>query len=285
MCSYTNDWDTLRVTMLELVHLARHHPFHFYGFSAHGEQPLSCLFDACLYGLAHRAAAACDTQVTRHTRDAPSFPDVFSVIAALGQGIAAQAQRISPAEAAALRARYTADSLEVAADRELQMLLSRPSARTDASYMGDDFLSKQHDLLTPVPVVDDYTGQNNLHVIIANGTIVGGIAAAQQLFSIVTHEPFRQRLLRARATGRFFCPYYGTVRLGATPLHFAVLTQQMECVRHTLLSIKNCDGLIRYVKLILEELCRSDIERLDVLWDRDNSGNTVCAAVQCMRVA
>jgi hypothetical protein len=271
--------------MLELVHLARHHPFHFYGFSAHGEQPLSCLFDACLYGLAHRAAAACDTQVTRHTRDAPSFPDVFSVIAALGQGIAAQAQRISPAEAAALRARYTADSLEVAADRELQMLLSRPSARTDASYMGDDFLSKQHDLLTPVPVVDDYTGQNNLHVIIANGTIVGGIAAAQQLFSIVTHEPFRQRLLRARATGRFFCPYYGTVRLGATPLHFAVLTQQMECVRHTLLSIKNCDGLIRYVKLILEELCRSDIERLDVLWDRDNSGNTVCAAVQCMRVA
>jgi hypothetical protein len=78
------------------------------------------------------------------------------------------------------------------------------------------------------------------------------------LFSIVTYEPFRQRLLRGRATGRFFCPYYGTVHLGTTPLHFAVLSQQ-----------------ISFVKLILERLCKSDIERLDVLWDHDNSGNTV----------
>ncbi len=52
--------------------------------------------------------------------------------------------------------------------------------------------------------------------------------------------------------------YYGSVRLGTTPLHFAVFSRQ-----------------ISFVKLILEQLCKSDMERLDVLWDQDNSGNMV----------
>ena len=48
------------------------------------------------------------------------------------------------------------------------------------------------------------------------------------------------------------------MRLGTTPLHFAVFSRQ-----------------ISFVKLILEQLCKSDMERLDVLWDQDNSGNMV----------
>ena len=190
--------------------------------------------------------------------DKDSLPDVFNVVQALVQGLFAHAQKISAGEAAAFMARYEADSLEKAVSREVQMLLSRPYSMTDGTYMGDDYLSKHEDLLQPVPVVDDYTGQNHFHLIVANGTIVGGIAAAETLFSIVTYEPFRQRLLRGRVTGRFFCPYYGNVHFGATPLHFAVLTNQ-----------------IPYVKLILEKLCLSDVERLDVLWDLDNSGNMV----------
>jgi hypothetical protein len=48
------------------------------------------------------------------------------------------------------------------------------------------------------------------------------------------------------------------VRLGATPLHFAVFSKQLA-----------------FVQLILEQLCSSDMQRLDALWDLDNSGNTV----------
>ena len=252
---YTSDWGALKAALFELVHLARDRPSQFYGLSVHGEQPLSCMFNSCLYSLTDRVKGS---QAAPPTADVQAFPDVFTVVAALREGIAAQARSISSAEAAAMQARYCAESLEVACDREVQMLLSRPYVATDASYMGDDYVSKHDDLLQPVPVVDDYTGQNNFHIIIANGTIVGGIAAAESLFSIVTYEPFRQRLLRGRATGRFFCPFYGTVHLGATPLHFAVMSQH-----------------IAFVKLILEKLCRSDIDRLDALWDLDNSGNMV----------
>ena len=143
--------------------------------------------------------------------------------------------------------------------------------------MGEDYVSLHDDLTDAVPIVDDYTGQNNFHIIIANGAVINGIISAERLFSIVTYEPFRQRLLRGRASGRFFCPcvyrrlglspvyfsnhlfrYYGSVRLGTTPLHFAVFSRQ-----------------ISFVKLILEQLCKSDMERLDVLWDQDNSGNMV----------
>lgn len=144
-------------------------------------------------------------------------------------------------------------------------------------HMGEDYVSLHDDLTDAVPIVDDYTGQNNFHIIIANGAVINGIISAERLFSIVTYEPFRQRLLRGRASGRFFCPYvyrrlglspvyfsnhlfryYGSVRLGTTPLHFAVFSRQ-----------------ISFVKLILEQLCKSDMERLDVLWDQDNSGNMV----------
>jgi hypothetical protein len=124
--------------------------------------------------------------------------------------------------------------------------------------MDEDYVSREGNLLESVPIVDDYTGQNIFHIIIANGTNIGGIPSAEALFAIVTYEPFRQRLLRGRATGRFFCPYYGSVRLGTTPLHFAVFSKQ-----------------ISFVQLILEKLCKSDAERLSVLWDKDNSGNMV----------
>jgi ankyrin repeat protein len=128
----------------------------------------------------------------------------------------------------------------------------------ECRYMGEDYVSRQDDFIKTVPVIDDYTGQNNFHILIANGAINGGVANSELLFSIVTYEPFRQRLLRGRATGRFFCPYYGSVHLGATPLHFAVLSRQAL-----------------FVKLIIEKLCQSDAERLSVLWDKDNSGNMV----------
>lgn len=73
--------------------------------------------------------------------------------------------------------------------------------------MGEDYVSLHDDLTDAVPIVDDYTGQNNFHIIIANGAVINGIISAERLFSIVTYEPFRQRLLRGRASGRFFCPY------------------------------------------------------------------------------
>jgi hypothetical protein len=73
-------------------------------------------------------------------------------------------------------------------------------------HMGEDYVSLHDDLTDAVPIVDDYTGQNNFHIIIANGAVINGIISAERLFSIVTYAPFRQRLLRGRASGRFFCP-------------------------------------------------------------------------------
>lgn len=72
------------------------------------------------------------------------------------------------------------------------------------------------------------SGQNNFHIIIANGAVSNGIASAEKLFSIVTYEPFRQRLLRGRASGRFFCPYYGASH--AFPQSVFVTLCQAPCV-------------------------------------------------------
>ena len=127
-----NNWGVLRVAMSELVDLARQHPVQFYSFSSHGQQPLSLMFNSCLYALAHRIKANHNSTATFDTRD---FPDVFAVVAALTQGVMALAKNISDAEAAAFQTRYCSDSLEVAVEREVQMLLSRPFAATDSTYV------------------------------------------------------------------------------------------------------------------------------------------------------
>jgi hypothetical protein len=127
-----NNWGVLRVAMSELVDLARQHPGQFYSFSAHGQQPLSCMFNSCLYALADRIKANHTMTATFDTRD---FPDVFAVVAALTQGVAALAKDISEAEAAAFQTRYCSNSLEEAVEREVQMLLSRPFAATDSTFV------------------------------------------------------------------------------------------------------------------------------------------------------
>ncbi len=123
-----SDWVALKVTILELVQLARERPTQFYALSADGQQPISVMFSCCLYSLAEQRKAR------GGSIDEMDFPDVFTVISALAEGIANKALTISAAEAAAFQVRYSADSLEVAVQRELQMLLSRPLAATDASY-------------------------------------------------------------------------------------------------------------------------------------------------------
>ena len=123
-----SDWVALKVTILELVQLARERPAQFYAFSTDGQQPISVMFSCCLYSLAEQRKAR------GGSIDEMDFPDVFTVISALAEGISDKALTISAAEAAAFQARYNADSLEVAVQRELQMLLSRPLAATDASY-------------------------------------------------------------------------------------------------------------------------------------------------------
>ena len=137
-----NDWAALKVTMLELVQRAREHPAEFYAFSADGQQPLSVMFNWCLYGLADRIQASSSSVDANDVKD---FPDVFSVVSALTEGIATQAQSISTTDAAAFRARYSADSLQEAVQREVQMLLCRPFAATDATYIPAALLLTLHD--------------------------------------------------------------------------------------------------------------------------------------------
>jgi hypothetical protein len=126
----TSDWSALRVVMLELLQLAREQPAEFYAFSAHGLQPLSCLFNSCLYALGDRLK---ETNPTADAIDTQDLPDVFSVIAALNDGITAQSLKLTEADAASFCARYRADSLSVAVQREVQMLISRPYAATDST--------------------------------------------------------------------------------------------------------------------------------------------------------
>lgn len=127
-----NDWAALRVTMLELLQLAREQPAQFFAFSAHGQQPLSCMVNSCLYSLADRLK---QTNTTAETIDTHDFPDVFTVIAALTEGMLSQARKLPDADAVAFRARYNADTLDLAVQREVQMLISRPHAATDSTYV------------------------------------------------------------------------------------------------------------------------------------------------------
>ena len=125
-----NDWDALRVIMLELVQLAREVPAQFYAFSGDGQQPISCMFNCCLYGLCDRFQKI---SASAEIPDLQEFPDVFNVISALAEGITNQARTICASDAEAFRSRYCADSLDEAARREVQMLLSRPYAATDST--------------------------------------------------------------------------------------------------------------------------------------------------------
>ena len=125
-----NDWDALRVIMLELVQLAREVPAQFYAFSGDGQQPISCMFNCCLYGLCDRFQKI---SASAEIPDLQEFPDVFNVISALTEGITNQARTICASDAEAFRSRYCADSLDEAARREVQMLLSRPYAATDST--------------------------------------------------------------------------------------------------------------------------------------------------------
>jgi ankyrin repeat protein len=60
-----------------------------------------------------------------------------------------------------------------------------------------------------------------------------GHAAAEKirtLLKFVKHPAYRLELLTSKVTGRFFCPVNGSVRLGQTPLHFAVSLGKWEAV-------------------------------------------------------
>lgn len=95
-----NDWSALRVTMLELLQLAREEPSQFYAFSSHGLQPISCMFNSCLYSLSDRVK---QTSTSADNIDTLDFPDVFTVISALSEGIAARAHKLPEGDALALR--------------------------------------------------------------------------------------------------------------------------------------------------------------------------------------
>jgi ankyrin repeat protein len=47
----------------------------------------------------------------------------------------------------------------------------------------------------------------------------------------VKHPAYRLELLTSKVTGRFFCPVNGDVKLGQTPLHFAVSLGKWEAVK------------------------------------------------------
>ncbi len=48
------------------------------------------------------------------------------------------------------------------------------------------------------------------------------------LLKFVKHPAYRLELLTSKVTGRFFCPVNGSVKLGQTPLHFAVSLGKWE---------------------------------------------------------
>jgi ankyrin repeat protein len=61
-----------------------------------------------------------------------------------------------------------------------------------------------------------------------------GTVAAQKiraLLQFVKHPAYRLELLTSKVTGRFFCPVNGDVKLGQTPLHFAVSLGKWEAVK------------------------------------------------------
>jgi hypothetical protein len=147
--------------------------------------------------------------------------------------------------------------------------------------MGEDFISIKGDLAVAVPIVDDYTGSRTHACSFAfNSTDIffefrpkqlshhhcqrHGLQWHYQRRKAVFHRHLRAvspataarscqwalllsilRCVTCVPTECFCNTLSGTVRLGTTPLHFAVFSQQ-----------------ISFVKLILEKLCKSDMERL-----------------------
>jgi ankyrin repeat protein len=126
-----------------------------------------------------------------------------------------------------------------------------------------------------------------------------GCLAAQNikaLLSHVFHPAYRLELLTSRATGQFFCPVNGSVKIGQTPLHFAVSLGKWEavialledacCLLHDLhtetrenlkpekyLRNFHCEGIDDQVIAFAykEQLKR----QYSILWAKDSQGNTV----------
>jgi hypothetical protein len=103
-------------------------------------------------------------------------------------------------------------------------------------------------------VINEYSGENLLHLLIIRGSLEHIVTLSDNITSL----DYRQVMLNARVTGRFFCPVYGEVYYGQTPLHFAIST-----------------GQINVVKYLLEHWCSDDITRYFCLWQKDSRDNSV----------
>jgi ankyrin repeat protein len=76
----------------------------------------------------------------------------------------------------------------------------------------------------PCRFVTDISNNDDSH-----GTVAAHKIRA--LLQFVKHPAYRLELLTSKVTGRFFCPVNGDVKLGQTPLHFAVSLGKWEAVK------------------------------------------------------
>jgi hypothetical protein len=118
----------------------------------------------------------------------------------------------------------------------------------------DMLISSQHSSGSKVSIINEYTGENVLHLLI----IRGHLRSIENLCKLVSCTDYKQHMISSKVTGRFFCPIYGEVDYGQTPLHFAVCTGQLNVVKH-----------------ILECWCVNDFSRYTCLWQKDSRGNSV----------
>ncbi len=136
---------------------------------------------------------------------------------------------------------------------EFQWLLSQEYSSNIFSL--DDVMgiaqSNSNDKVTPI---NEYSGENVLHLLI----IRGNLDSIRTLSTYITCKDYRFHMMNAKVTGRFFCPVYGEVQYGQTPMHFAVSTGQIDVVKH-----------------LLKEWCNDDISRYFCLWEKDTKGNSV----------
>jgi hypothetical protein len=124
----------------------------------------------------------------------------------------------------------------------------------------------------------------------------GAAEKIRTLLKFVKHPAYRLELLTSKVTGRFFCPVNGSVRLGQTPLHFAVSLGKWdavvalledacclldECYTETgakpgenrqLQSLKITNVDAARLKLAYKEQLK---RQYSVLWTKDSQGNSV----------